>query len=125
MTRASVELTVRHGAYGENIQTVAIPISEDLTRELMGRVELSDEPLSVLLASPGLYGGRGDAATIRRKAFKMRRQMAEEIARAMVPALLDAFGVNDELDGYRVSAMSKEEREWHRQRGRLPKEPTP
>ena len=108
-----VMLTVRYGPYGLSEKTVAVPISEDLTRELMGGVELSNEPHSLLLASPGLYGGKGDAITIRNKAFKMRRLVAEDIARAMVPALLKAFGVNDELDGYRVDDMSDEEREWY------------
>jgi hypothetical protein len=42
------------------------------------------------------------------------------IASAMVPALMEAFGVNDELDGYRVERMSEREREYHVQRGRLP-----
>lgn len=117
--KAQVELTIRYGALGEQMRTVAIPLSEDLTRELMGRVELSDEPFSLMVSSPGMYGGKGDAVTIRRKAFEMRRAVAEDIARAMVPELMKAFGCNDELDGYRVDGMSEEEREWHRQRGRL------
>ncbi|MGL4557080.1 MAG: hypothetical protein ACRCV5_06235 [Afipia sp.] len=117
--KAQVELTIRYGEFGEQVKTVAIPISEGLTQELIGKVELSDEPFSLLLASPGVYGGKGDAVTIRRKAFAMRREVAEDIARAMVPELMKAFGVNDELDGYRVDGMSEEEREWHRKRGRL------
>ena len=117
--RAQVELTVRFGDCGQQAKTVAVPISEDLTRELIGRVELSNEPFSLLLASPGAYGGKGDAVTYRRRVFKMRRAVAEEIARAMVPELLKAFGVNDELDGCRVDGMSDEEREWHAKRGRL------
>ena len=123
MNGAKVSLTIRYGWHSENEKTVALPISADLARELMGRVELGDKPFSVLLASPGMFGGKGDAVTIRRKTFKMRRAVAEEIARAMVPALLEAFGVNDELDGYRVSGMSEEEREFHRKRGRLPATP--
>ena len=116
---ASVALTVRYGFYGEESKTVVLPLPDMLMRELMGTVELSDEPLSVLLASPAVFGGKGDAVTIRRKAFEMRRRTAEQIARAMVPELMKAFGVNDELDGYRVSEMSPEEIEYHKQRGRL------
>ncbi len=117
--RALVELTIRYGFYGEQQQKVALAIGEDLVRELMGTVELSNEPISLLLASPGMMGGRGDAVTIRHKTFAMRRDIAEKIASAMVPALLKAFGVNDELDGYRVKDMSPEEVAYQRARGRL------
>ena len=117
-----IELTIRYGHWGEQQKSVAVPIDESLMRELMGKVELSSEPLSLMLASPGMFGGKGDAVTVRRRTFQMRRDMAEQIAQAMVPALLKAFGVNDELDGYRVSGMSEEERKCHMQRGRLPRE---
>lgn len=115
--RALVELSIRYG-YGDR-KTVAIPISDSITRELMQTVERSDDPLSLALASPALYGGRGDAFTTRHKTFKMRRDIAEEIAKKMVPALMQAFGGNDELDGYKIERMTEEEREYHRQRGRL------
>ena len=121
--KSLVTLTISYGDYGQQSKSIALPISEDLARELMGRVELSDDPFSVLLASPGMYGGKGDAVTIRRKAFKMRREVAEEIARAMIPAMMQAFGVNDELDGYNVERMSPEERAYHAMRGRLPPPP--
>ncbi len=120
-----VDLTIRYGPYGSQSKTVAVPISEGLARELMNGVELSDEPFSLLLASPSMFGGKGNALTIRRKAFEMRQSVAQEIAKAMVPAILEAFGVNDKLDGYSIDDMSNEEREYHRQRGRLPKEPQP
>ncbi len=106
---AQVELTIRYG-YGHESKTIAIQISDSLARELMHGVELSDDPWSLLLASPGMSGGRGDARTIRREAFKMRREVAEEISRAMVPALLKAFGVNDERNGYRDADLTDEER---------------
>lgn len=112
--RALVELTIRYGD-GQS-KSVAIPISEDLTRELLGQVELSDEPISLLLAS---IGRPGEALTIRSRAFRMRRDVANEIARAMVPGLMHAFGVNDELDGYRVSDMTDRERAYHKAKGRL------
>lgn len=118
--QALVELTLRYGDYGSEIKTVAVPISEDLTRQLLGPVELSDEPFSLMLASPSMFGGKGNALTARRKTFQMRRQVAEEIARAMVPELMKAFGVHDELDGYPVSTMSPAEREYHQRKGRLP-----
>jgi hypothetical protein len=118
-SQARVELTIRYGAYGEKSKTVAVPVSEELTRDLMEDVELSDEPFSLFVASPGVFGGRGDAVTIRRRTFKMRREVAKEIAAAMVPELLRAFGVNDQLDGYKVDELSEDERAWHRARGRL------
>ena len=99
--KAGVELTIRYGEYGENRKTVVLPISEGIIRELMGGVELSDEPFSLLVASPGVFGGKGNALTIRKKTFSMRRDIAEKISRAMVPALMEAFGVNDEIDGYK------------------------
>lgn len=117
--RALVELTIRYGDFGHESKTVAVPISEDLARELLGSVELSDDPFSLFVASPGVFGGRGDAVTMRKRAFKMRRDVAQEIAKAMVPELMRAFGVNDRLDGYRIEEMSEEEREWNRKRGRL------
>lgn len=116
--RAFVELTLRYGAFRDKHKTVVVPINEELTRELLEPVELSDSPISLLLASPGMWGGRGNAYTKREQTFKMRRAVAEEIAKAMVPALLEAFGVNDELDGYRLEGMSPEERAFHRRRGR-------
>lgn len=107
---AIVELTIRYGDFGEQAQTVAVQIDERLARELMGRVELSDDPLSLLLASPGMYGGKGDALTIRREKFRMRRETAKAIANSMVPALCKAFGINDERNGYRDADLSDEER---------------
>jgi hypothetical protein len=114
-----VELTVRYGEYGENSKTVAIQISEELTRELLCRRELSNELFSLILASPGAFGGHGDAITIRERTFKMRRDIAIDIAQAMIPELMKAFGINDELDGYKIDEMSEDERAWHHERGRL------
>lgn len=123
MSRAGIDITIRYGDFGHESKTIAVPVDDYLLRKLMGRVELSDEPLSLLLASPGMYGGKGDAVTIRKRAFEMRRSVAEQIARAAIPAMLKAFGVNDELDGYRVSDMSDGERSFYESRGRLPKAP--
>lgn len=116
---ARIDLTILSGEFGEKSTTVSLPVDECLMRELTGSVELSDEPFSLLLASPCMSGGRDNAITIRRRAFEMRRGIAEHIGKLMVPALLDAFGVNDKLDGYRVSGMSDEEKAWHKHRGRL------
>jgi hypothetical protein len=101
MGAPTIELTIRYGRYGEQSKSVAVPVSEGLMEDLMEPVELSDEPWSLLIASPAFYGGKGDAVTMRKRSFKMRREVAQEIARAMVPALMAAFGVNDEVDGYR------------------------
>lgn len=117
--KAQIELTIRYGSYGEKSKTFAVQISGDLSRELMEGVELSDDPISLLCSSPAFFGGRGDSVTIRRKTFKMRREVAKAISAAMVPELMRAFGVNDQLDGYKVDELSDEEREWHRRRGRL------
>jgi hypothetical protein len=100
-----ISLTIHYGDYGEQHKTAQVGISETLRRELMEPVELSDSPFSLYMASPGVFGGNGDAITIRRRAFKMRRAVAKGIADAMVPALLEVFGVNDVRDGYRVSDL--------------------
>jgi hypothetical protein len=108
-----IDLTIRYGAYGQKSQTVSLSISESLMHELMEPVELSDEPISLFLATPGVFGGRGDAATIRERTFKMRRELAEEIAASMVPALLRAFGINDQRDGYKMDELSEDRRTPH------------
>jgi hypothetical protein len=110
MGHPRIDLRVSYGAYGQESKTVSLEISEGLMRELSESVELSDEPMSLLLASPGAFGGHGDAVSIRRRKFEMRRELAEEIAASMVPALLRAFGVNDRVDGYRVDELSEGER---------------
>lgn len=107
---ALVELTIRYGHFGEHEKTVAVQIDEHMRRELMQTVELSDDPFALMLASPGLYGGKGDAVTIRREKFQMRRDIARAIADAMVPALCKAFGINDERNGWRDADLTDEER---------------
>ena len=99
---ARVELTIRYGCYGEQSKTVIVPIDERLREELMEPVELSDNTFSLLLASPGMFGGKGDAVTIRKRKFIMRREIAQSIAQSLVPELIKAFGANDEMDGYSV-----------------------
>lgn len=116
--KTQVELTIRYNECES--KTLAIDIPEDLARELLGTVEWSEEPFSLFVASPGAFGGHGSALTFRKRTFKMRRRVAEDIAKAMVPTILKAFGVNDELDGYRISEMSQEERAFYVERGRLP-----
>lgn len=121
MNKTCIELKVHYGGFGEYCKSVVVPISADLMQELMGKVELSNEPLSLLLASPGVFGGRGGAVSVRNRAFQMRYSTARAIAEAMVPELIKVFGCNDELDGYKIDTMSNEEKEWHQQRGRLPR----
>jgi hypothetical protein len=116
--KAQIELSIRYGAYGDKSKTVVVPVSKELTHELMEGVELSNDPFSLLFASPlSLLEGRDNAVTIRERTFKMRRDVAEEIAKAIVPALLSAFGVNDKLNGYKVEELSEDERAWRFTRG--------
>lgn len=118
MGKTGIELTIRYGAFGEKHKTVALNIDDSLARELLEPVELSDDPFSLMIKSPAFYGGVGNAVTARKKTFQMRRAVAAEIARQMVPALLQAFGINDELDGYKVAEMSEEEVAFYRLRGK-------
>lgn len=114
-----VELTVRYfNGNSFETKTLAVNIPEDLSRELLTGQELSDDPISLSLFSQ--VERKQTASTFRRQAFKMRRQVAEGIAQQIIPALLEVFGVNDELDGYSIEAMSKEEIEFYRNSGRLP-----
>jgi hypothetical protein len=102
MPNPRIDLHICYGIYGHKSQIISLGISEALMHELSEGVELSRNPMSLLLASPGVFGGHGDAVTIRQRKFEMRREIAEMIAAAMVPALLQAFGVNDRMDGYRI-----------------------
>lgn len=119
MNKTTVELTIRYGNFQRQSKTVALDLSESISREILGGVERSNEPLSMFLASPGVYGGKGSSVSIREEAFHMHRTVAREIADSLVTELVKAFGVNDQLDGYSIERMSVEEREYHRSRGRL------
>ena len=99
--KPQVELTLRIGQYQEQVKTVCVPISEDLSRELLEPIEWSDEPLSLILASPGMWGGKGDAITQRKKIFKLRRDVAKALAESITEELIKLFGMNDVQDGYR------------------------
>lgn len=69
-------------------------------RDLTQSVELSDEPLSLMLASRSLYGGRGSAITERAQKLEDRRAFAKSIAREMVHSLMKVFDSYDKRDGY-------------------------
>lgn len=99
---ARVELTLRIGRFGEESHTVCVPVDEYLARKLTEPVELSDDAFSLLLASPGMFGGHGDAVTLRKEKFELRRAEARSIAKAIEDQLFKMFGVNDEMNGYPV-----------------------
>lgn len=99
MQRTVIELRVYHGM--SKTACVAIKVSDELYRELTQEVELSDKPMSLLIASPSLYGGNGDAISIREKVFKMRKHYARELAESITKALVEHFGMNDVTDGYK------------------------
>jgi hypothetical protein len=101
-------LTIKSGMFGEESKTVALPISGQLMHELRSPVELSNDPTSLLLASPGVINGIGpleaigETVTIRKKQFEMRKNHAAEIGRKVAQALLDFYGESDEMNGYRT-----------------------
>lgn len=99
---AQIELILRLGPFGEKEHRTRIEIPPGVARDLTEPVEISDEPMSILLASPGLYGGRGDAVEIREKKFQLRRSTARKIAGEIERNLSLMFGHEDERDGYKA-----------------------
>jgi len=99
VSKTRIELVIRVGDEFTEIR-VPVDVSAQLLRELSEPVELSDAPFALLLASPGMWGGRGDAITVRKKAFAMRKDTASEISDKIVNALVKFFGRNDKTDGY-------------------------
>jgi hypothetical protein len=97
--RTVIELRVYHGM--SKTASVSIQVSDELYRELTQEVELSDDPMSLLLASPSLYGGKGGSISIREKVFKMRKHYARDLAESITKALVEHFGMNDVTDGYK------------------------
>lgn len=79
--------------------TVSIPVSESIMRELKEPMECSNEPISMLLAS--MSSPREDFGQMRERKFKMRKDIAREIANALTEALVDYFGNGDTINGYR------------------------
>jgi hypothetical protein len=108
--KPGIELVVRLGRYGERVETIALDLGDSVVRELSEPMELSDDPMSVLLASPGMFGGKGDAVTVRKRAFAMRRDTAKLITAAIEDALFKAFGANDQVNGYRREDWSERDR---------------
>ncbi len=113
--KALIELTVRYGRFGERVKRLALQIDEHMARELIGGVEVSDDAFTKMMLVDYPTG----VIKTRERAFRMRREFAEKVADLMVPALMEAFGVNDTFDGYRIEDMSQEERDYHRAARRI------
>ena len=101
LTESRVELTLTIGQFGESREIIAVPISAELAYDLTEPVELSDNPLSIMLASPGLFGGVGNAIELRQKKFRLRQTAAHALATAIERKLVELFGIDDEQDGYK------------------------
>lgn len=95
--RPTIELIIRRDF---DVKRVAIQVDEELDRELRQSVELSDDPISLLLA--GAWRGK-NVVKERGKVQRIRREVAEKIAKALVDALVENYGSNDVMDGYRVN----------------------
>lgn len=100
--KAQIELIIRVGQYGQKEHRIALALPPDLAQDLMEPVEVSDESWSILLASPALYGGHGNAVQIREQKFQLRRAMAKKIAGQIESELIRMFGHEDERDGYKA-----------------------
>lgn len=108
---SGITLTLRLGTFGEREQQVVLKLPDDIARALTEPMELSDESLSQLLASPGLYGGHGDCVTVRKKKFALRRDQARVIAREIERELFKLFGVDDHVNGYRRPDWSERDQQ--------------
>lgn len=106
-TENRVELVLTIGQFGERREVVAVPISDELIKDLMEPIELSDNPFSVMLASPGMFGGKGNAIEIRHRKFRLRRATADELATRIKNKLVELFGIDDERDGYKVTSRQR------------------
>ena len=96
-----VELTLILGQFGERREVVAVPISAELAYDLTEPIELSDNPFSIMLASPMMFGGVGNAIEIRQKKFRLCKAAAHYLATDIEKKLVELFGINDEQDGYK------------------------
>lgn len=108
MNDASISVVIDFRDGRERITRV-VPVDGDAWREATSPVELSHDPLSMLLASPGMHGGCGNAYTVRKKAFTIRKVLAYDIARALTKVLTDEFGARDEVDGWGKHDLTPEE----------------
>lgn len=104
-----IELTIGYGFLGEKTKRVALNIPEHFMRELIEPVETSNDPISLMLASPGMYGGHGNAVDIRRNKFALRDDFSRYLADSLVNELRKAFGANDVKDGYSIEQQHRRE----------------
>jgi hypothetical protein len=74
--------------------------------------------LLICYHSPGKVSLKS-SLEVKKRLFTMRHHFADEIATAVVNALVKEFGSDDTLFGYKISDMDENEKEYHRQRGRL------
>lgn len=76
-------------------------MGSDIIAPLLQSVEVSSDPFSRMLASPGLMGGRGNAIDIKREMDEKRRAAARHIVGMLVERLIeDVFAKKDVCDGY-------------------------
>ena len=114
MNNPTITLEIRYGSFCEKSKAIALPISDELLRELKEPLEYDFGKLPVF---PGICNQ--SCIEAKKRLFKMRRNFAEEITKSVVKALVDDFGSDDTLFGYKISDMDESEKEYHRQRGRL------
>jgi hypothetical protein len=95
--KASVSITVRLGQFGDDTHTIVLPLSDHLLHELSEPLELSDEPISILLKS---WPMQRDYTTYRKRKFQMREGFAQALSKEITKALINYFGRNDKMDGY-------------------------
>lgn len=107
MDKPGITVTVRIGHRGERVESYELLLDPHLVRELTEPMELSDEPLSLMLDS---FARHKDTVTVRKRAFKMRRETARLIAAQIVDALYQAFGSGDEVNGYRRGDWSERDK---------------
>lgn len=109
MSKPSISVIVRFGQYGEKHKEACLPIDEKLMRDMCEPMEISDEPLSLILSGGGFAGG-SELIKHRPKVFKLRREAAKLIAEDLTKELIRLFGSDDELNGYRAEDVATPDR---------------
>lgn len=97
-----VEMLLHYDPSSDKRLYAVMDIDPMVLREAMESCERSDDPMSISLASPGLFGGKGDAVSHRKKVDSIRKMLAASIALAFEEHMVNMLGANDTMNGYPI-----------------------